>query len=102
MNEYGITPGPWTHSKFRRFNGTTVEQVAAAGGLDVCQVMAERDARAIAEVPAMIEALEDAAFFLRDKAAQLDFLGHKDYASECHERSSQLDALLARIKGESA
>lgn len=98
--KYGITPGPWEVYKSvydRPCVGQPMQD--AKGFYPIADMVNDNDrakanARAIAEVPAMIEALEEAH-------ETLDAITPTTYGDDVARTNmrNQIDAILARIKG---
>ena len=90
-NQYGITPGPWKLNEAGCVSSHGMPTIEKRNGHLIAR-MAERNAanaRAIAEVPAMIEAIENLAEFLDRYCPQST--GRDLYMNEAR-------AILARIK----
>ena len=92
LNQYGITPGPWKLNKAGCLSSHGMPTIEKRNGHLIAS-MSERNAanaRAIAEVPAMIEALENLIEFSDRYCPQST--GRDLYMNEAR-------AILARIKG---
>lgn len=97
MKMPAITPGPWKHSPYRGCPGFQVW--AGEPGLDAVLILEEGDAdseanaKAIAAVPQMIEALMKAREMFHE--IRMDW---SDPRAECREGTEAIDAAL-RLAG---